>query len=64
MSEHAFRDEILRVKGDRPWPYPRHPWVMTQTWHDLLFAHWPVAPAAMRALVPPAFPLDLFYGVA
>ena len=25
---------------------------MTQTWHDLLFAHWPVDADALRALVP------------
>jgi uncharacterized protein YqjF (DUF2071 family) len=33
---------------------------MTQTWHDLLFAHWPVDPGRLRALVPAPFPLDLF----
>ena len=26
----------------RPWPLPNGPWIMTQSWHDLLFAHWPV----------------------
>jgi uncharacterized protein len=31
---------------------------MGQTWYDLLFAHWPVAPAALRALVPRALELD------
>lgn len=35
---------------------------MTQTWHRLLFAHWPVAPEALRPLVPPALPLDTFEG--
>jgi uncharacterized protein YqjF (DUF2071 family) len=37
---------------------------MTQTWHDLLFAHWPVRPADLRAKVPAAFELDLFAGDA
>jgi uncharacterized protein YqjF (DUF2071 family) len=37
---------------------------MSQTWHDLLFAHWPVIPAVMRSLVPSVFPIDLFDGVA
>ena len=37
---------------------------MTQTWHDLLFAHWPVDPAAVRALVPAAFEIDRFDGEA
>jgi uncharacterized protein YqjF (DUF2071 family) len=33
---------------------------MTQTWHDLLFAHWPVDPALLRALVPAPFEIDAF----
>ncbi len=43
---------------------PERPWVMTQTWHDLLFAHWPLDPAMVRPLVPQAFALDLADGVA
>jgi len=35
---------------------------MTQTWHDLLFAHWPVDPRNLRGKVPPEFELDLFDG--
>jgi len=35
---------------------------MRQIWHDLLFAHWPLAPAQIRPLVPPQLPLDLFDG--
>jgi uncharacterized protein YqjF (DUF2071 family) len=42
---------------------PTLPWVMTQTWHDLLFAHWPVDPGRLRENVPSAFELDLFEGV-
>jgi uncharacterized protein YqjF (DUF2071 family) len=37
---------------------------MTQTWHDLLFAHWPVPPRAIAAMIPPEFELDLFDGRA
>lgn len=37
---------------------------MTQTWNDLLFAHWPVEPSELRHHVPDAFPLDLFEGRA
>jgi uncharacterized protein YqjF (DUF2071 family) len=51
---------ILRQTHHRPWPMPSRPWVMTQTWHDLLFAHWTVDADAMRALVPRPFELDLF----
>ncbi len=38
------------------------PWVMAQTWHDLLFAHWPVDPAALGALMP--FEPETFEGQA
>ena len=37
---------------------------MTQTWHDLLFAHWPVDREQLRQKVPPGFTLDLFDGQA
>jgi len=43
---------------------PERPWVMSQTWHDLLFAHWPVEPRALRPRVPQPFDLDLFDGRA
>ena len=33
---------------------------MTQTWHDLLFAHWPIPPEALRRLVPSELALDTF----
>ena len=48
----------------RPWPLPRRPWVVAMQWHDLLFMHWPVPPAVMHALIPPALALDTFDGVA
>jgi uncharacterized protein YqjF (DUF2071 family) len=37
---------------------------MTQTWHDLLFAHWTVDVARLRAKVPGVFELDLHDGQA
>src|SRR5688572_12581768 len=53
---HAILDEV----GHRPWPMPDSPWLMTQTWHDLLFAHWPVGVDALRAHVPAGFEIDTF----
>jgi len=35
---------------------------MAQTWHDLLFAHWPIDPQILRPLVPPQLTLDLYQG--
>ena len=43
---------------------PAGPWLMTQTWNDLLFAHWPVDAAAVRERVPKSFDQDLFDGQA
>lgn len=37
---------------------------MTQTWHDLLFAHWRVDRRQLRDKVPSEFELDLFEGEA
>jgi uncharacterized protein YqjF (DUF2071 family) len=35
---------------------------MKQTWHDLLFAHWPLPPEILRPLVPAQLKLDMFGG--
>ena len=43
---------------------PARPWIMTQTWNDLLFAHWPVEARTLRERVPASFELDLFEGQA
>jgi len=55
-----FPSGIVTQVSHRPWPLPDGRWIMTQTWHDLLFAHWPVAVDHLRTLVPPGLELDLF----
>jgi uncharacterized protein YqjF (DUF2071 family) len=60
----AFDRSIFERTAHRPWPMPGGPWIMTQTWNDLLFAHWPVDVGELRRLVPKAFELDLFNGAA
>jgi uncharacterized protein YqjF (DUF2071 family) len=62
--DRDFNTAILHETAHRPWPVPDSPWVMTQTWHDLLFAHWPVNLQDLQAKVPAAFPIDLFEGTA
>lgn len=57
-------DDIERTTAHRPWPMPKLPWVLFQSWQDLLFAHWSIEPAALRPLVPPALELDLHDGRA
>jgi len=37
---------------------------MAQRWHNLLFAHWPIAAECLRALVPAGLALDTFAGQA
>jgi uncharacterized protein YqjF (DUF2071 family) len=64
VTDHDFDRAILDQVSHRPWPMPDGPWLMTQTWHDLLFAHWPVEEGALRARVPREFALDLFDGTA
>lgn len=64
MPEHDFNLTILQDVAHRPWPMPSGPWLMTQTWHDLLFAHWPIDVRQLREKVPSALELDLFDGAA
>jgi len=43
---------------------PDSPWIMTQSWHDLLFAHWPVDVRMLQEKVPPGLPIDTCDGQA
>jgi uncharacterized protein YqjF (DUF2071 family) len=61
---HDFNARVIDQAAHRPWAMPRSPWLMTQTWHNVLFAHWPIDPAALQAKVPHEFPIDLFKGQA
>ena len=49
-------------ESHRPWPIPNIPWVMRQTWSDLLFAHYPISYDVLRKLVPKELPLDAYNG--
>ena len=62
--QNDFNYRILDETDHRPWPMPSSPWIMTQTWHDLLFAHWSLEPEILRKRVPPRLELDLFRGEA
>jgi uncharacterized protein YqjF (DUF2071 family) len=54
--------KVLQIRDHRPWPMPDGSWTMTQRWHDLLFAHWPVPVETLRALVPPQLAIHTFAG--
>ena len=63
MSDR-FDRSIVESTAHRPWPMPTAPWLMTQSWHDLLFAHWRVDTSQLRRAVPDCFELDLLDGEA
>jgi uncharacterized protein YqjF (DUF2071 family) len=60
----GFDRSIVGRTAHRPWPMPASPWLMTQSWHDLLFAHWRVDASQLRSVVPAPFEIDLFEGEA
>ncbi|HEX9990631.1 MAG TPA: DUF2071 domain-containing protein [Chloroflexia bacterium] len=57
-------DKMLEVVDHRPWRLPAGRWIMTQTWHNLLFAHWPIPADALRAVIPPQLEIDTCDGQA
>lgn len=60
VPHHDFDNRILQHVRHRPWPMPDGPWIMTQTWHDLLFAHWPVDKTLLARKIPDGLELDLY----
>jgi uncharacterized protein YqjF (DUF2071 family) len=59
-----FPYQMVGDVSHRPWPPPEGPWFMTQSWHDLLFAHWPVDARMLKEKLPAGLPLDTFDGQA
>ena len=55
---------ILKDVEHRLYPVSKGPWVMTQAWNELLFAHWPLKPERLRSLIPSVLTLDTFEGEA
>lgn len=43
---------------------PNRPWSVSMTWHDLLFAHWPVPAEKLRPMIPAALEIDTYDGSA
>jgi uncharacterized protein len=58
------QSRVIDQTDNRPWPVPDGPWLMAQTWRDLLFAHWRVPSELLRERLPRALPVDTFDGSA
>ncbi len=56
--------QILKIVDHRQFPYPESAWIMTQTWEELLFAHWEFSPSLVEPLLPAGLQLDTFEGSA
>ncbi len=48
----------------RPYPAPITKTIMYQSWHDLLFMHWPIDVSALRPHIPAGLGIDTFEGQA
>ena len=57
-------DDILTRTQHRQYPLPEGPWVLSMSWHDLLFMHWPISAEKLWPLIPPTLRLDTFDGSA
>ena len=64
LFQNDFDYSVIDQVAHRPYPMRKLPWIMTQTWHDVLFLHWPVDARVVRALLPVGLKLDLFDGQA
>jgi uncharacterized protein YqjF (DUF2071 family) len=64
ILQNDFDYTTMEDVAHRPWPVPDSPWLLTQTWHDVLFLHWPVDAQQMRQRLPAGLELDLHDGQA
>ncbi|MBX9724946.1 MAG: DUF2071 domain-containing protein [Candidatus Obscuribacterales bacterium] len=51
---------ILQQTSHRPFALPDSPWVMRQSWDNLLFAHWPIAATELRDSIPAGLEIDTY----
>jgi uncharacterized protein YqjF (DUF2071 family) len=64
LAAPARQAAALAETGHRPWPVRRDSWLMGQSWEDLLFAHWRVAPESLEPMLPAGLALDEHDGSA
>ncbi len=59
MNERSVADE--GYLNEKRKPATNLPWLMKQTWSDILFAHYPVPRKILEKLIPTELTLDTFY---
>jgi hypothetical protein len=55
---------LLQDAAHRPWDAPPGPWIWSQQWLDLLFAHWAVPLEKLRFCVPSGLDIETAAGSA
>ena len=64
LQDAVAQARSLDQTEHRPYPLPDGAWSMGQTWLNLLFAHWRVAPDMLRPYVPERLELEEHDGSA
>jgi uncharacterized protein len=64
QTQFVTAGSLLYSVEHRPWLPPDSQWLLSQSWNDVLFAHFAVAPATLRPLVPDALTLETYDGAA
>jgi uncharacterized protein YqjF (DUF2071 family) len=64
QTQFVTAGSLLYSIEHRPWLPPDAHWLFSQSWNDLLFAHFAIDPPTLRRLVPDGLTLDLYDGVA
>ncbi|WP_343271042.1 YqjF family protein [Lentibacillus songyuanensis] len=55
-----MHNNLLTSTNHREFDLPNGPWVMTQTWENILFLHWPVSKQALKEYIPHGLELDTY----
>lgn len=62
QTQFVTAGSLLYSVEHRPWLPPDTHWLFSQSWNELLFAHFAIDPTTLRRLVPDDLTLDLYDG--
>jgi len=63
-TQFVTAGSLLYSVEHRPWMPPDGQWLLSQSWNDVLFAHYAMEPSTLRAVVPQELTLELYGGAA